>query len=326
MQEPTGKKKIVVLLGGPSREREISLITGDRIWSALQSKGYDAIKIDAVDDFYTQIINIKPDAVFIALHGSPGEDGTVQGFLELLNIPYTGSGVMASAIAMNKIVSKKFFECENIPTPKYVYLYKNSHDNTVALNLVKNKLNFPVIAKPACEGSAIGINVSYSDDDLANNIDLAFKSDVSDSGTIIEEFIPGREITVGVLGYKNIIALPCLEIIPENNYYDFESKYTPGKSRHIVPADIPKDLENELLKLALKVHKNIMCRDFSRTDFRISEDMRPYVLETNTIPGMTPTSLFPEEAKAVGINFEDLIDKIISFALSRKKINLLKSF
>jgi D-alanine-D-alanine ligase len=303
-------QKIAVLMGGRSGERDVSLSTGQRIAEALASIGYSVASIDAAGNFWEKLTREKPDAVFIALHGRWGEDGTVQGVLELLGLPYTGSGVLASALAMDKLMTKKILLQHGIPTPKYIYLNKGKEK----IDFEEKELGFPVVVKPVHEGSALGINIAKNASELANFVDEAFGID---DHVLIESYIPGKEVTVGILENESITALPTLEIISENEFYNYEAKYSPGKSRHIIPAGIPGEIEEKVKKLAVEAHKALGCRDFSRIDFMISEKLEPFVLEVNTIPGMTPTSLYPEAAAAIGVPFNELIDKIIKLALKR---------
>lgn len=309
------KPKIVVLMGGPSREREISLKTGGQIFQALQSKGYPAATIDLGSDIVEQLNKSRCDLVFIALHGSPGEDGTIQGLLETLGIPYVGSGVLASALGMDKIRSKLFFASIGIPAPFYMpverYDLKGATINQITERLL-DSLGLPMVIKPAREGSAIGVAVIRKKEEVKPLLEAGLEKN---DELIFEEYIKGTEITVGVLGNVNPETLPIVEIVPENEFYDFEAKYD-GKSKHIIPARIGDKESEQARKFALAAHKGLGCRDFSRVDFIVSkEDHLPYILEINTIPGMTPVSLFPEAAKAAGLEFPELIDKLVKLAL-----------
>jgi len=293
-------KRIVVLCGGISSEREVSLKTGRAIYSALLKKGYKAKLMDAKGKWYLKMIKQKPDMVFIALHGSPGEDGKIQGLLEVMGIRYTGSRVLASALAMDKLKSREIFERHNILVPDYIVLRKKDK--------FKKFPFFPVVVKPVNQGSTIGTSIVFKKKDLNKAIKKGFKFSET---LLVEKYIRGREFTVGILGDK---ALSVMEIVPKNKYYDFESKYVPGMSEHLCPAPI-KSSDSEFLKeIALKAHNLLSCRAVSRVDF-ISDGRKFYLLEINTIPGMTPTSLLPEAAKVDGIEFEELVEKIIKFSL-----------
>lgn len=309
-------------MGGISAEREISLITGNKISESLKKSGYNVKSIDAVGNFWLELQQFDPDAVFIALHGRFGEDGVVQGLLDLMGIEYVGAGVLASALAMDKIISKYIFEGFSIPTPKHICLDKtNKH---LAITEIIRKIKLPAVIKPASEGSAIGITVVDSEKEMIEGIESAFNYD---DRILIEEFIEGPEITVGILGNDPPIALEIVQIVSLNHFYDYDAKYTPGKSKHIIPADIPGRAKEKCIAYALNAHNVINCRDFSRVDIKISPDYENiYVLEINTIPGMTETSLFPEAAMASGYDFDTLVDFLIKLPLARKKSRQCREF
>ncbi len=310
----TNKYRVAVLLGGKSAEREISLKTGSQVASALKSKGHQVKKIDFAMVPIQELLDFKPDVVFIALHGRLGEDGTVQGLLEVLEIPYVGSGVLASAIGINKIVSKKIFMANGILTPKFEVLTYDEYekDPSMSQNKIIDILGLPCVVKPACEGSTIGMSIPSKEEDLKRSFEEAFKFD---QDLLIEEFINGIEITVGILGNKNPIALPTLEIVSENKVYDYEAKYTAGLSKHIIPARLPKDSRQKAKEVAKKAHLAIYCWGFSRVDLIVDKQGEPYVLEINTIPGMTELSLFPDAARVAGFEFPELVDKLVNLAL-----------
>jgi len=253
----------------------------------------------------------RPDVAFIALHGRYGEDGTVQGLLELLGIPYTGSGVLASALAMDKIVSKRLLRAEGVRVPPSVDLMSRRELSTRDVSREVAALGYPVIVKPNRQGSTIGMSKVERPDELARAIEEAFDYD---SQVLIEKFLNGVEITAGILGNEELQVLPLIEIVPAKGFYDYEAKYTPGATEEICPARIPEATSEEARRLALAAHRALGCRGMSRVDMIAAAD-GVYVLEVNTIPGMTPTSLLPTAARAAGIEFPQLLDKLIELAL-----------
>ncbi len=304
-----GSLRIGVIAGGISSEREVSLSTGKGIYEALLSLGYRAEFIDFTGDI--KVMLDKMDIAFLALHGKYGEDGTMQGFLELLKIPYTGSGVLASAIAMDKIYSKKIFEFENIPTPPY--LVPDLNDKT-QMDKIAGKagssIGYPLIVKPGRGGSSIGVTIVQSPEGLKRAIKDA---SLQDGRVLIEKFIPGKQLTVSIIGIKPQ-ALPIIEIRPKSGFYDYQSKYTPGFTEYIVPAPIEKDLAEKVRSFAVKCHNALDCSAISRVDFIHGNDGSINILEVNTIPGMTPTSLVPKAAAVCGISYEMLTEIILNCA------------
>ncbi|HET6350682.1 MAG TPA: D-alanine--D-alanine ligase [Coriobacteriia bacterium] len=302
--------RVALLVGGRSAEREVSLNSGRQVAEALEISGYDVVRIDSgADSFITELAEAKPDVVFICLHGRFGEDGTVQGLCELLGLPYVGSGVLASALAMDKVMSKHVFEQAGISTPAYVTLRRGEaldYDDIVA------KLGPKTVVKPANEGSSVGMSIVHEPAELPAAIDRAFEFDAL---VLVERFIAGAEVTVAVLGNDSPEALPTLEIVPEHEFYDYESKYVPGMSRHIIPANISVSARLECQRLAVEAHRELGCRGMSRSDTIVTEDGEVYLLETNTIPGMTPTSLLPDAARAQGIEFPELCHRLVGYAL-----------
>src|SRR3989304_1104316 len=297
-------KKIGVLMGGMSSEREISLKTGTAICNALKETGYNVVSIDVGKDIAKKIADEKIDVAFIALHGKYGEDGTVQGILEIMGIPYTGSGVLGSAVSMNKVISKELFERHGIPTPTYEVIYKKDYRKGH-----KFMTGFPLIVKPANGGSTIGVNVVDNIGILDSAIYDAFKFD---DYILIEKFIDGIVLTAGVL---EDMALPVIEVCPTKGFYDYESKYTPGMTEYFIPARIDKKKTEECQKLALKCHKVLRCRGITRTDMIMDKGKKFFVLKINTIPGMTATSLIPMAARAAGIEFKALLIKALEMAV-----------
>ena len=307
------KEKICVLKGGKSPERDISLKSGEAIEEALWKAGYRTLSIDpAEDQRLFSLLKERVDAVFIALHGPGGEDGTIQGWLETLNIPYTGSGVLASALAMDKKSSRKIWKAEGLGQPEYLVI-----DNEVEFRSEDfSFLRFPFIVKPGRSGSTLGVSLVKEKKELFPALQKAFSYDKK--YVLIEEYIQGREVTVGILDDPEPRALPVIEIIPEHEFYDYETKYTQGKSQYIVPAHFAPEDYGKIQNVALKAYKSLGCRDFARVDM-IWREGEVYLLEINTIPGMTKISLFPKAARAEGIQFHQLVDKIIQRALRRKR-------
>jgi D-alanine-D-alanine ligase len=327
--------KIALLIGGTSPEREVSKSSGKSIYYKLNELGYNVKLIDPayglnqpknVEDFfseknYCEISNMNYgiainsplmndiDLVFIGLHGRWGEDGTIQSLLELRGLKYTGSDVLSSATAMNKLVSKILFQHYDVITPKWIAIKKGDDNVELIKNNISRQFGFPCVVKPNDQGSTIGITICKTEDELKSAIELAKKySEV----VLIEEFIEGREITVGLIDSTE---LPILEIRPKHGYYDYDCKYTTGMSEYMVPADIPVDVAKHLQKQALLAFNAVNASAYGRIDFRLTKDFKTYCLEVNTLPGMTSTSLVPKMAKALGIDFGGLLEKIIQLAL-----------
>ncbi len=291
--------RVGVLYGGWSSEREISLISGKKVASALKNRGYDVIQIDVAKDIAEVLSKAHLDIAFIMLHGKPGEDGTIQGILETLDIPYTGSGVLSSALAMNKVMTKKVLISSGIPTPEFQY----------PLNKTPPSLRPSYLIKPVSEGSSVGISIVRGDDDYQ----LAIRKAEKYGEFFAEEYIRGKEITVGILGDK---PLPTLELIPKNEFYDYEAKYTKGLTEFIIPARLSEEMKKKSKEIALATHRTLGCRDFSRVDLMVHGE-NAYVLEINTIPGMTELSDLPAEAKEIGIEYDELVTRILKLALKR---------
>ena len=341
--------KILVLMGGTSAERDVSLASGEAIVKALKSEGHQVIALDTAqgqkilpDDgqYLPEGVKETPpdvtglerqgkqqaleaihsfdfsevDVVFLALHGGQGEDGTIQALLDLTGKPYTGSGVLASALAMNKAMSKKIFEREMILTPKWLMLENpDLSDFSSIRERIDSSFIFPCVVKPNDQGSTVGLTVVNAKQDLKKAFECALKYS---SHILVERFIRGRELTVGILGD---VPLPVVEIIPEHGIYDYECKYTHGKSNYVCPADIPEEKTKDIQSIGLRAFKALGCEDYARVDFRYGEDNQFYCLEVNTLPGMTDTSLVPKAAKALGIEFPELVDRIAKLALKKKK-------
>ncbi|MBN2333564.1 MAG: D-alanine--D-alanine ligase [Deltaproteobacteria bacterium] len=298
------KKKIGVLLGGLSAEREISLKTGAAIQSALERSGYRTVAIDVGRDLPFRLREEQIDVAFIALHGRYGEDGVVQGVLELLQIPYTGPGVMASSVAMNKLITKHLLRSAGIATPAYL----SCHDQ-VDVVPDAGSLGYPLVVKPVSEGSSLGVAIVERHSDLAAAMAGAFRYERE---ILLEQYIPGREITASVL---NGTPLPLIEICPAAGFYSYQAKYTAGETDYLVPAPLAPVLTRSIQSLALaSCRVTDCCQGAVRVDFRLSPDAKAYVIEINTIPGMTATSLLPKAAAAAGMGFEALIETIVSGA------------
>jgi len=297
-------RKVAVLYGGWSTERKISIASGKAVMRALKKLKFDVVPIDLKKNGVKKLFNLKVDFVFIALHGKFGEDGTIQAMLELLDLPYSGSNALSSCIGMNKILTKKLLTFHKIPTPRWIEI------NTGGKEEIKLPFDYPVVVKPVSLGSTIGVSVVYNYKSLSSAIGLAKKYD---DNVYIEEYIPGKEVTAGILGEE---VLPLIEIIPlRGNFYTYKAKYTPGGAKHIIPAALENTTAEKIKKYAIEAFKAINCRGMARVDFRVDTDGNPWVLEINTIPGMTKLSLLPEAAKYAGIDFENLILKIIEYSL-----------
>jgi D-alanine-D-alanine ligase len=296
-------KIIGVLYGGWSSEREISLASGTCVIQALKRRCFRVKAIDVQPDFIKKLKGI--DIAFIALHGRPGEDGTIQGILDFLGIPYTGSGVLGSAIGMDKIASKRIFGALDIPTPAYYYNPQINLDDVIA------KLNFPIVVKPRAEGSSVGVAITETRKELERAVRKARKF----RDLFFERYIPGRMVTCGII---NDVPLPILEIAPKKRkFYDYKSKYTEGMTEYIVPARIPEVQYKRTQKYALDAHRAIEAHGFSRVDFVLDNEHNPYVLEVNTIPGLLSESNLPLEARAIGLSYDDLVIEILKTALVR---------
>jgi len=297
------KAVVGVLMGGRSAEREVSLRTGAAILAALGRCGHRAIGIDADRDLPQVLARRRVSVAFIALHGRGGEDGTVQGLLECLGIPYTGSGVLASALAMDKKQSKWIFRAHGLPTPEFEVF-------TCATRGLRKleRLAFPVVVKPTGEGSSVGMSVVGARGELPTAFAKAFRYDPE---VIVEAYVPGRDLTVGVLGEE---ALPVVEMRPRGGFYSYNAKYKKGKTEYLVPAPLTVRQATRTQELALAAHRALGCRGASRVDFRLDERGRPLLLEVNTIPGMTETSLLPKSAAAAGIGFDALVTRILANA------------
>jgi D-alanine-D-alanine ligase len=310
MQEIT----VALLSGGISSERDVSLKSGNEVYNALDKNKYHVVRYDPKTDIAKIVADHSTiDIALIIMHGPYGEDGTIQGLLDLLGIPYQGSGVLASAVSMDKIISKKLYENAGLNVPSYIVIDQN--DYHYAKNSIRH-MGLPVILKPVKGGSSIGMDIVYTESDLSVSLENAFQYD---NQVMLESYIKGTEITCGILGNDELMPLPLIEIVPNQEYrfFDYEAKYKPGATNEICPARIDDDLTQKSQKCAIKAHQALKCRGCSRTDMIINDDGIIYILETNTIPGMTPTSLLPQAAKAAGLNFSQLLDRLIELGMQK---------
>jgi len=293
-------RRIGVLMGGTSAEREVSLRSGSAVLETLQAQGYEAVGIDAGRDLAQQLVEQRIEIAFIALHGRHGEDGTVQGLLELLGIPYTDSGVLASALAMDKAATKRLLRQAGIATADF-HVYRRGDDVDA---LVAAQQSYPLVAKPVREGSTIGVTIAHNPQELRAGVLAAAELDRE---VLVEAFLAGRELTVGVLDGT---ALPVIQIVPHEGFYDYRNKYTAGRTQYLLPAPLPAALTAELQRAAEQAYRLLGCRGAARVDF-IADDDRWICLEVNTIPGMTATSLLPKAAAAAGIPFPELCERLL---------------
>jgi D-alanine-D-alanine ligase len=310
--DPKALGKVAVLLGGTSAEREISLMSGAGVLQALQSQGVDAHAFDTADQGLGELATQGYARVFIALHGRHGEDGTVQGALELLGIPYTGSGVMASAIGMDKIMTKRVWLAEGLPTPRYVRLAPG--EQTVPLIArVPGELGLPLIVKPPREGSSIGVTKVSDAAQLQAAVELSARHDPD---VLCEEFIDGEELTCPVLGEgASALALPVIRIVPPEAGYDYRNKYFTDEVRYLCPSGLPAAEEAEIQRITLAAYRTLGCRGWGRADLMLrASDRKPFLLEINTSPGMTSHSLVPMSARAAGISYEQLCLRLLQAA------------
>lgn len=292
--------KVAVLYGGNSAEREVSLNSGNAVFAALTSQGIDAVKIDTQNDLIAQLDNHEFDLAFIALHGVGGEDGTIQGLLEFYGLSYTGSGVKASAICMDKWRTKLIWMGLGLPTPRFI-----KAESVAMLAAFSTQVGFPLMVKPALEGSSIGISKVKESSELKSAFESAQNTG---SPVLAEQFITGKEYTVAILNGK---ALPAIELKPANDFYDYQAKYLQNDTEYLVPCDLEQAKEAELQRLAIKAYDALDCSGWGRVDFMQDENGQFWLIEVNTVPGMTDHSLVPMAAKAAGIEFPQLVTEIL---------------
>jgi D-alanine-D-alanine ligase len=307
------KKKLTIALlsGGVSSEREVSLNSGRQVYEALDKDKYNVLRYDPQSDLPRLIAEAHGiDTALIILHGAYGEDGTVQGLLDLLGIPYQGSGVLGSAVAMNKLAAKRLYRQAGLPIPDFTIARRS---NGFSLEESVERLGMPLVVKPVVGGSSVGITIVRSLAELDSALETAY---AQDSSVLIETYIQGTEITAGVLGNDELEALPIIEIIPNPSrpFFDYEAKYKAGLTQEICPARIDAELTAKAQRLAIEAHRALFCRGYSRTDMML-RGREIFILETNTIPGMTATSLLPQAAQAAGMDFRRLLDRLIELSL-----------
>lgn len=313
------KLKVALLFGGTSKEREVSLVSGRNIQLNLDKKKYEVLPIEVTVNSNWINKNLKKlimsDVAFLALHGPGGEDGTIQGLVESLGIKYTGSGVLASALAMDKAKTKRVVASEGVLVAPHIIVSRDEYRKNPKKYL--GKLRGKIVIKPNRIGSSIGVTITDRKRDIKSGLEAAFQHDEE---VIIEPYLKGRELTVPVLGNENLTVLPVIEIVPKagSKFFDFRAKYNAKFSDEIVPAPISKSLATRLQNIALEVHELLGCRGVTRSDFIVTNDGKIYFLEINTIPGMTENSLVPKAAKAVGVSYPKLLDKIIQLALNKE--------
>ena len=303
------RPQIAVLMGGSSAEREISVQTGLGVMAALKTLEYPATRVDHTEGFVDELLRLRPAAVFNALHGGAGEDGTVQALLEWLRMPYQGSGVRASAAAMDKWLTKALLCAEELPAPRGARLSARQ----AASFPVAERFGFPCVVKPRAQGSAVGVSIVRDDSQWQAALRDAA---IGEGDVVVEEYIQGREFTVAILDEH---PLPIVEITPHDSFYSYTAKYTPGGSTHSVPADLEPALAQRMQAAALALHRAIGARDYSRVDVMLDAAGAFAILECNTLPGLTPLSLFPDAARSAGIPYEGLVERLLLCALSRSR-------
>ncbi|MEX2193852.1 MAG: D-alanine--D-alanine ligase [Thermoleophilaceae bacterium] len=313
--------RVAVLKGGASLERQVSLRSGARVEDALERLGHEVVPIDAGSDLLDRLRETAPDAAFVALHGRDGEDGTVQELLELLGVPYTGSGVLASILSFDKVLAKHLFAGAGIPSPEFFAFNETAFKElgaADALPAIEERLDFPIVVKPAAQGSALGIKFARTAADVPAALVAAFSYD---SKVLLERHVRGRDLAVSVLERSDgLAALPVVEAVPvDEDFYDFEARYEIGRTEFRCPAQLPDGVTERAQELALAVFSLLGCYGFGRVDLMLEEDSGELsVLELNTIPGLTETSLLPQAAEAAGIDFDALVGRILELAFERE--------
>ena len=310
--------KILVICGGISTEREVSLRSGKAIFNALVRKGYDNVELfELKRDNIKDILEKKPDVAFLGLHGKGGEDGSIQGLLELAGIPYTGPGVATSAVCMDKILTKRVLANAGLPTAKFeVYRKEECSDMEAVSKDLIEKIGLPMVLKSPCQGSSIGVVIVKDDKSMIPAIEEVFKYG---DHLLAEQFIDGPELTLPIMGNDKLTTLPVIEITSEREFYDYTAKYTSGLCHHIIPATIDKPTEEEVIEIGKKAYKVLDCKVLSRIDFIVDKKDGPIIIEVNTLPGMTDMSLFPDAARYVGISYDDLVEKFLELGLDARR-------
>ncbi len=310
---------VAVLQGGRSLERQVSLKSGARVEDALQRLGHRAVAIDAGPDLVARLGEVAPDAVFVALHGRDGEDGTIQELLDVLGLPYTGSGVAACIRCWDKVLTKHLLRAAGIPTPDFHAFSETAFRElgaAQALPAIESQLDFPLVVKPAAQGSALGIKFARAGADVPAAIVSAFSYDRK---VLLERYVPGRDLAVSIVDEAGAArALPVVEAVPEGrDFYDFEARYEIGRTRFVCPAELPDGVAERTQELAVEAYQALGCAGFARVDLMLREDGELFVLEANSVPGLTETSLLPQAADAAGITFDQLVERILAIALAR---------
>ncbi len=313
--------RVAVLKGGRSLERQVSLRSGANVEDALGRLGHESVPIDVGSDLIRRLREERPDVAFVALHGRDGEDGTVQELLEILDIPYTGSGVLACSRAIDKVMTKHLLQGEGIPTPDFVAFTQTAFRELGAadtLEAIEERLRFPIVVKPSRQGSALGIKFARSAADIPAALVAAFSYD---ERVLLERHVQGRDLAVSVLeGADGLEALPIVEAVPgDGDPYDYESRYDIGRTTFLCPAELGGELTSQAEELALATYRLLGCYGFARVDMMLSDDGELDLLEANSIPGLTDTSLLPQAAEAAGIDFDDLVGRIVELAFARAR-------
>lgn len=306
----TDTLRLAVLCGGRSAEREVSLRSGSQVARALAGRGHQVDQVDMDLDTWERLRRGGYDCVFVALHGRLGEDGTVQGMLELLGLPYTGSGVLACALSIDKVRSNEWLRYAGLTVPDYEEVRGDDAEGLV------RRLGLPLVVKPVREGSTLGLTVARDVDEVASGLVLARRYD---QRVMVQRCVVGTEVTVGVLATPEVEVLPTLEIVYENPVYDYEAKYTAGKSRHIIPARLPDEARQAVEVAAERAFRVLGCEGMARVDFIVDDEGVPWFLEVNTVPGLTELSLLPDAARAAGIEFPELCERLVLHALGRHR-------
>jgi len=308
--------RIAILCGGRSAEREVSLRSGEQVAAAVAGLGHEVETVDINSQTWDRLRDGGFDCVFNALHGRFGEDGTVQGMLELLGLPYTGSGVLASALCMDKARANEIMAGAGLHVPEFEELEVTDGVSADVVERLVTKFRLPLVIKPVREGSTIGLTIAKNADDVASGLVLAGRYD---RRVMVQRFATGIEITVGVLATPHVQALPTLEIVSENPLYDYDAKYTAGKSHHIIPARIPEAARAAAAEASAKAFTLLGCTGMARVDIIVDRDGAPWILEVNTVPGLTELSLLPDAARAAGIDFGELCRRLVEHALERHR-------
>lgn len=311
-------KKVVVIYGGVSSEREVSIKSGVAVYSALKRFGYKNVELfDLNSENVFKLNELDADIAFLALHGRGGEDGCIQGVLELAHIPYTGPGVATSALCMNKVFTKQVLSAAGLPTAKYIEVRKCDYCNKDKLvNVLESSIGFPMVVKSPCQGSSIGVFVVHDKEELAVAITQVYKYG---NQLLAEEYLSGIEITLPIIGNTEIIVLPDIEVTSENEFFDYEAKYTEGLCHHIIPARINQETRDMVIELGKRAYYELNCCGISRIDFIVDKAKGPMIIEVNTLPGMTEMSLVPDAAKAIGISFEQLCSMILEYGIEASR-------